>query len=534
MTENKDGQDFMHPIHLCIGAPRAGTTWLFREMRQHPALFVPLVKEVRFWNSRRTQQHRDHAANDARKQIEDSHDSADQARWLEDWSKINLHDPVTMETYINLMSVEGRPSLDITPAYCFLPPENIRLLRKGLPEGSKVLYLMRDPLPRLYSQIKLHFSLHGMYRGRPSHDDLAEFLERPLQRQRWDYADVINTWRAEFGDDFIALPFEDVIKDPKALTSRVAQLLGFDLAPQTETRAPDDFFHSDKNQNDQIWTSSLTPKEKIQIAKAIVPEITKFADQMPDPGKAWLDNVHKQAAAKINHPDVVKDVDLPTQKLMRMTESLGDNCEYGFWQRHRGYEPSSLFRWAITPIDSLLSMFETPNRPLYLQRDLDVHSPGMVHDKWFGFKFHSKLVERDEEGNLRLLSDKAAFDEIYQAEAAKVAHLKAKFMAQMRRQVAVYIIKDNKTLQEDKVRKVLAELHARHPDHHLLWVEADMKPDGPPSTLTALGGGLLRGSVHGFAPYAAADSYVEGGWTSLMTQLSQHEPIAKQIAQMQH
>lgn len=527
MTENKDGQDTMHPIHLCIGAPRAGTTWLFREMSRHPALFVPLVKEVRFWNSRRADMHRDNAINDAKAQITDAHDAEDQTRWIENWGKINQKSEITMQAYLDLMSVKGRASLDISPSYCFLPPSKIKELRAGLPKGSKVIYLMRDPIQRLSSQVKLHFTMHGTYRGRPSADDLAEFMKTPSQRKRWDYATILSTWSSEFGDDFIPLPFDSVVSDPKGLTQRVADVLQFDLAADVADRDPNDFFHADLNQNTQAWITSLGPKEKKQMAQTIEPDIVRFAEQMPDPGARWLEKVRSVAAADITQPDSIDDVDLPTQKLMRMTESLGQNCEYGFWQRHRGYEPSSLFRWAITPIDSLLAFMENP-QPMYALEDIEPHSPGMVNDASTGFKFHSKLVENDSDGKLQLLADKAKFAEIYADEAAKIAHFQAKFFTQMKRQAALYVVKFNQGLPEDKVKKLLGLIRSYNKEHHLLWIE----PDGPPA-FTDLGGGLLRGSLPGFAPHHAADAYVEGGFTSLMTQLSQHPPLAEQIARMQ-
>ena len=517
------------PIHLCIGAPRAGSTWLFREMSEHPALFVPRVKEVRYWNSRRSDQERDHAVRDAVKVIADCHDIPDQERWLAKWASIRQSAAPKIENYIDLMSVEGRPSLEISPSYCFLQPKLIRTLRDGLPAGSKVLYLIRDPMARTSSQIKLHYSLHGAYRGRPSQADLAEFMDIPTQRKRWDYAGVMDSWETVFGTDFIPLPFDDVVRDPKGLTLRVADALGIDLASGIADRPAANFFHSEKNQNAQIWVSSLGPDEKTQIAKAMLPDIQRFCEKMPEQGMPWLNRLTAHAESESTRPEFITDIDLPTQKLMRMTESLGDNCEYGFWQRHRGYEPSSLFRWAITPIDSLLAFLDEP-APLFAMKDLTPYSGGMVHDTQFGFKFHSKLRVPPE--GTDPFEYAKSFAAIYEDEAAKIAHLQTKFFAQMRRQTGLYVLKDNKGLTEDQARRVLAHLHAKNPNHHLMWVEADL-PEGQEPTLKDLGGGLLRGALSRFAPYTVADDYAQGGWNALMTLASRHDVIAEQIKRMQ-
>lgn len=517
----------MHPIHLCIGAPRAGTTWLFREMQHHPEVFVPVVKEVCFWNSRRSNQQRDHSIKHAKASQTAVHDPADQAQWMQKWSEIDQKAPITMEAYHDLMAVEGRPTLDISPSYCFLPPKAVQTLRDGLPKGSKVIYMVRDPLDRMLSQVKLHFHLHGAYRGRPSQEDLAAFLAIPDQKRRWDYDSIIKTWGGIFGDDFVALPFNNVIENPKALTHKVADILGITLDSGVANRKPEDFYHSEKNQNSQIWTTSLKRPEKQQIAQALLPAVKNMQQSLPKVSKPWLNKLTTIAEQDLGLSEPIKDVDLSVQKLMRMTESIGDNCEYGFWQRHRNYEPSSLFRWAITPIDSLLNFLDAPTR-LYAKQDISMHSAGMTTDAKFGFKFHSKLMETTPDGVRQLIADQEKFDTIHAQEEEKIAHLQKKFFAQMRRQVGLYIIKDNKGIPEDKVRAVLAHLHRHNPNHHLLWVEA-----GEETTLKDLGNGLLYGTVPAFARYVQADKYHETGWTSLMHKAAQVPKIAEQIARMQ-
>ncbi len=525
----------MNPIHLCIGAPRAGTTWLFREMSEHPALFLPRVKEVRYWNNRRNDLDRDRVIERTRKEVADLTDSADHLGWLDRWAQVQQREPFNIPEYLNLMSVSGRPSLDISPAYCFLPPARIQLLRDGLPKGSKVLYLIRDPLDRLSSQVKLHFHLHGMYRGNPSTDDLAAFLDNKNQQRRWDYARVIENWAAVFGDDFIPLPFDNVVRNPRGLTSQVADLLNVDLRADNATRSDDDFTHSESNQNAQAWVTNLARPEKRQLAEAMIPAITTFAEHQtnlgqPNPAQRWLDKLHKHAAAVEPRKAPAQELPLPVQQLMRMSESLGDNCEYGFWQRHQAYEPSSLFRWAITRIEPLIAYLEKPT-PLFAAADLSPHSPGMVDDASFGFKFHSKLVERDDDGQLRLLTDKAAFEAIHADEAAKIAHLQVKFLAQMKRQTGLYVIKANAGLSEDRLRHLVTLLHRHNKTHHLLWVTDNPDEDRP--ILADLGDGLLQASLPHFAPYTTADAYHPHGWSQVMQAVAEHAPIADQIARMQ-
>ncbi|MDH3604785.1 MAG: sulfotransferase, partial [Candidatus Tectomicrobia bacterium] len=38
------------PTFIGIGAPKAGTTWLFRCLQEHPAVFAAAVKETNFFD----------------------------------------------------------------------------------------------------------------------------------------------------------------------------------------------------------------------------------------------------------------------------------------------------------------------------------------------------------------------------------------------------------------------------------------------------------------------------------------------------
>ena len=39
------------PNFICIGAQRAGTTWLHDCLNEHPEVYVPEKKELHFFNS---------------------------------------------------------------------------------------------------------------------------------------------------------------------------------------------------------------------------------------------------------------------------------------------------------------------------------------------------------------------------------------------------------------------------------------------------------------------------------------------------
>lgn len=517
-----------YPIHLCIGAPCAGTDWLARELTRNPAIFVPAITELRYWNSRRSDAQVTRSADLALSRLQAQDPDSDlQRAWLTKWRAIAASQPPKAAEYRALMGLAQRPAIDISPALSFLDPARIPELRAALPDGSKVIYLVRNPLERMGAQYMLHHHLQGRYRGTPSQEDLAAFLANPAQLRRSDFAEIMAQWQGVFGDDFCAFSYDQLSAQPRQLIAQITQFLGLPPAPDAATRSDDSYAESDPHAAVKALLPRPGPKENQQIANAIAPLAARFAHDQPDLGQRWLASIAAaQDATPPKPPNLITDVALPVQKLMRMTESLGDNCEYGFWQRHRGYEPSSLFRWAITPIDPLIDYLRAP-KPLYARDTMDVHSPQMVADRGAGFCFHSKLIERDEDGKPRLLNDPDAFDRIYQAELGKIEFLARKFWMMARTRPALYIVKCKDGLSADQVHALADALHALHPQHQLLWAEA-----GEFEGIKTLRPGLLHACLPEFARYVSADKYHPEGWTRIMAALATYGEIPKMIAQM--
>ena len=46
------------PKFLCIGAQKAGTSWLYAQLQSHPEVWMPPVKELQFFNHLYVPEHR--------------------------------------------------------------------------------------------------------------------------------------------------------------------------------------------------------------------------------------------------------------------------------------------------------------------------------------------------------------------------------------------------------------------------------------------------------------------------------------------
>lgn len=174
---------------LCIGAQRSMTTWLHHVLAAHPQTspfpdFGPVTstaKEAHFW----------------------------------DW---NRHRGVTWYRRLMRPLNDGHQSLDFTPEYAFLSDDQIAEC-KALNPTAKVIYILRDPLARALSAIRMH-TLWAV--GDNSEDHLitydSAFLERCKNARIWQhtaYCENIARWRRAY-PDMLILNFESLSRDPVA------------------------------------------------------------------------------------------------------------------------------------------------------------------------------------------------------------------------------------------------------------------------------------------------------------------------------
>jgi hypothetical protein len=205
-------------------------------------------------------------------------------------------------------------------------------------------------------------------------------------------------------------------------------------------------------------------------------------------------------------------------RLLQNSESLGDNCEFGFFQRFDNCEPSSLFRWAVTPIDRLIQFLQTPAE-MFLDADLQCVESDLVFDKGSGFYFHSDLIKKHE-GGRELVSDPIEFSTIYPREKQKIDHLKSKFFQRLAGPPRLYVIKANAGIQDDDLFALARELRRYNSSHLLLHVTATSE-----FALVRKGDGVFEGGIGWLAPYHAANKIDLEGWRRLFVVLSREMEI---------
>lgn len=178
---------------LGIGAQKAGTTWLYEQLCQHPQLAFPLGKEAHFWN--------------------------------------RAHDAPAVADYLQRLAATQALAGEITPAYGMLPLATIREIYAHAPQ-LRLIYIMRNPLQRAWSAALMALQRAEMRIDEASDQWFIDHFHSAGSRMRGDYETCLRNWRAVFpAEQLLVLRFEEIAAAPAALLNRCFQHLG--VAPQT-------------------------------------------------------------------------------------------------------------------------------------------------------------------------------------------------------------------------------------------------------------------------------------------------------------
>jgi hypothetical protein len=141
---------------LGIGAQKAGTTWLYEQLKRHSQLAFPLGKEAHFWN--------------------------------------RPHDPITIARYVGRFADLTAVAGEITPAYGILPVEIIREIHQQAPR-LRLIYLIRNPIERAWSAALMALQRAEMTIDEASDAWFSDHFHSAGSRQRGDYETCLRTWR---------------------------------------------------------------------------------------------------------------------------------------------------------------------------------------------------------------------------------------------------------------------------------------------------------------------------------------------------
>ena len=192
---------------LGIGAQKAGTTWLHEALSSSPdANFGPL-KEYHILDAVHLETSRSHRVN----LIERVAEKLNWSQSKNDIVSLRYRMQRSTKTYAtefsNYLSNGATWTADITPAYSGLSHEVFEDVDRefsNLGIEVKIIFLMRDPVERLKSQVRMRRNFRKTNSTgdlQEFSEELKEFLDYDIPYQRGDYSRIVNSSVRAFGSD---------------------------------------------------------------------------------------------------------------------------------------------------------------------------------------------------------------------------------------------------------------------------------------------------------------------------------------------
>lgn len=216
-------------FYLGIGAPRSGTTWLYRNLRAASDLYLPPVKELRYFNGSRDPQEK---SAQAKRMEADPACSPEDREFLRCWQ-------VTPDGDLDLYGLmfPERPKVgEISPIYSILNAREIGDIKSALTGfDTRVFYLMRNPFFRDLSHII--FSMHRQKNRLEPYrtEEYLQFISTKNFQRRSNYQRNVRVWRSHFGKALSVYYFDDLETAPKVFFKKFAAEMGLEIDPSKVT-----------------------------------------------------------------------------------------------------------------------------------------------------------------------------------------------------------------------------------------------------------------------------------------------------------
>lgn len=224
----------MLPNFLCIGSQKAGTTWLYENLQKNPNVWLPPIKEIHYFDfhygeDTGTKQWGPNHIQNAMKRIS-SNMNNDQNR-SNYYNQIVDKQPFSLSWYeaiFNHPDTVGKVILgDITPEYSSMSEEGIRELKNTI-FSPKIIWIIRDPLQRAISQVKMVISRQSSDEPN-THDEWIKAFKKVRYKNRANYKKYIPLWDKYFlNNELLYLPYGDIKSRPHDLIREIEEFLGID------------------------------------------------------------------------------------------------------------------------------------------------------------------------------------------------------------------------------------------------------------------------------------------------------------------
>lgn len=277
------------PGFVCIGAQKGGTTWLYENLNKHPEVWMPPVKEIHYFNRL--------CVNEKLLGNWTVPHSCSIRRYLNTLARLKINDFRWMRHYFefsmigdNYLSLFDKKytgkciSGDITPAYSMLEERGVQFASKVLGKDVPVLFIIRNPIYRSWSVLKMILRYERRAVEDVSADELIAMLQQPKMTLGSEYTKTITLWRKYF-NDFHVLTFDELCESPRDLLAKISEIIGIS----------DDW--DDEVIKKRVWADN----KKIPMSSSVLKVLTEqYTDEIQaldkivdfDCAEHWLEDAH--------------------------------------------------------------------------------------------------------------------------------------------------------------------------------------------------------------------------------------------------
>lgn len=235
---------------VCIGAQKAGTSWVHAQLEHLPDICFPRGKEVHFWDWA----------------------EAGRRRLNLPWYRAQVSAP------------PGKLAGDMTPAYATLSEASVRLFAGEEPD-LRVFMMLRNPIDRAWSAAKM--ALVGAQLAMDEVD--AHWFELHFRSAaslaRSDYEATLRRWRTHFSPDQVRhFFFDDILARPADLLGRIYRFIG------GRTEDPDAIAGASLRQRVRPGLEEPMPAGLWETLRDLyAPRIASLAAYLGEPLDGWLE-----------------------------------------------------------------------------------------------------------------------------------------------------------------------------------------------------------------------------------------------------
>jgi hypothetical protein len=281
------------PDVLCIGAQKAGTTWLHHHLQRLPGVWASPVKEFHHF------------------------DSKGRAAEFESWKQqtalalLAQGDPALRAfarhlgfpqdaggwgAYLDLFedAPPDRVAIDATPAYATLDEDSVRDIARVMP-GIRVLFILRDPVERALSGAFHEARLRGLQD--PGAETLAALTREAGNQARTAYTATIERWSRHVPPERLRVLFHDELRrDPAGFLAEACAFIG--VVPEQDGEALAGRINPGTGDATRPELDAL----KAELSMRWLPELRRLAAAHPYPCRLWLDAALSRIRAAV--PDM--------------------------------------------------------------------------------------------------------------------------------------------------------------------------------------------------------------------------------------